>query len=95
MLTKTKIALAAAMLVGATSLAAAQGFDPNLQNRYPGYQAQTAAPNGAVTQRRTLQTAPVGLYQGRRNSQAGYGQPSEVDVDRNDRASSPYAGGGF
>jgi len=96
MLTKTKIAFAAAMLVGATSLAAAQGFDPNLQNRYPGYQAPTAtAPNGATAQRRTFQSAPVGLYQGRRNSQAGYGQPSEVDVDRNDRASSPYAGGGF
>ena len=33
--TKTKLALAAALFVGTTSLAAAQGYDPNLANRYP------------------------------------------------------------
>ena len=53
MLTRTKIALAAALIVGSASVAMADGeFDPNLGNRYPGY-------NGpAVT---TFQSAPVSL----------------------------------
>ncbi|HKS64867.1 MAG TPA: hypothetical protein VJT13_24420 [Xanthobacteraceae bacterium] len=53
MFTRTKIALAAALIVGSASVAMADGeFDPNLGNRYPGY-------NGpAVT---TFQSAPVSL----------------------------------
>ena len=35
MFTKSKIALAATLVLGSTSLALAQGFDPNLANRYP------------------------------------------------------------
>ena len=38
MLTKTKIALAAALVIGSASVALADGeFDPNLGNRYPTY----------------------------------------------------------
>ena len=38
MLTKTKIALAAALFVGTASVAMADGeFDPNLGNRYPAW----------------------------------------------------------
>ena len=102
MLTKTKIALAALLFAGTTSIAAAQGFDPNMANRYPGYAGPTlVAPHTAASQHRTLQSAPVGLYQGRNvglsNSPIGSygGQQSEFDVDRSDKASSPYAGGGF
>ena len=139
MFTKTKTALAATLVLGSTSLALAQGFDPNLANRYPhladphmhGYVdgANTPiqmdrAPNapsqsapvrlrqhrdvaGAHTPARTdhvpnaaLQSAPVQLRQGRnvgptRDPGNYTGQESEFDVDRNDRASSPYAGGGF
>lgn len=104
--TKTKIALAAAMLVGATSLAAAQGFDPNLANRYPAYANPVAAAPQAhvsVHQNRTLQSAPVGLYNGRANYEnrgvalrnAPVRGQDWFAVDENDRASSPYAGGGF
>ena len=53
MLTKTKIALATALFAATSSVAMAQGFDPNMANRYPSY----AAPQsygyvaGAVTVR--------------------------------------------
>jgi hypothetical protein len=58
MLTKTKIALAAALFVGTASVAMADGeFDPNLANRYPAYNGPAA--HG------TFQSAPVALYQGR------------------------------
>lgn len=109
MLTKTKIALAAALFAATSSAALAQGFDPNLSNRYPhlanpqthGYVAgantpmqMDQAPNAA------FQSAPVRLQQGRdaalTNDPGNFtGTESEIDVDRNDRASSPYAGGGF
>jgi hypothetical protein len=57
MLTKTKIALAAALLAGTASVAMADGeFDPNLSNRYPGFAG--AAVGG------TFQSAPVALRNG-------------------------------
>ena len=36
-MTKTKIALAIALVAGSASVASAQGFDPNPANRYPSY----------------------------------------------------------
>ena len=79
MLTKTKIALAIALVAGSASVASAQGFDPNPANRYPSYSAPggMAQPyNGTgvtsrsvasqnVAPRGALQSAPVSLYQGR------------------------------
>lgn len=60
MLTKTKIALAAALVFGSASVALADGeFDPNLGNRYPAYTAPIAAQS-------TFQSAPVALH---RNAQ--------------------------
>jgi len=57
MLTKTKIALAAALVAGTASVAFAQDADPNLLNRYPAY-------NGTVqAQTPNFQSAPVGLAQ--------------------------------
>jgi hypothetical protein len=54
MFSKTKIALAAALIAGSASVAFADGeFDPNLANRYPAY-------NGPVATG-TFQSAPVGL----------------------------------
>ena len=99
MLTKTKIALAVALFAATSSAALAQGFDPNLANRYPAY----ANPNASVqttAARGTLQSAPVRLNQSRNvgltnQSVIDSGQTSEFNVDRNDHASSPYAGGGF
>ena len=98
--TKTKLTLAAALFVGTTSLAAAQGFDPNLANRYPALaDPVAAAPHVSAHQNRTLRSAPVGLYQGRnvqQNNQRGFGASQDpIAVDAHDRASSPYAGGGF
>ena len=68
-MTKTKIALAAALFAASSSAAFAQGFDPDLSNRYPGY----AAPNtygysssgklGGLESApsATIQSAPVSL----------------------------------
>jgi len=92
-MTKIRIALVAALLAGSASAALAQDFDPNLANRYPAY----AGAGGG----QTFQSAPVQLRQGRNvgvtNEQpsSSYWGPSEIDVDRADRASSPYAGGGY
>jgi hypothetical protein len=98
--TKTKLALAAAIVVGTTSFAAAQGYDPNLANRYPALAYPVAsAPHASVHQDRTLRSAPVGLYQGRNvrlNNQRSFGASQDpISVDAHDHASSPYAGGGF
>jgi len=123
MLTKTKIALAATLFAATSSVAMAQGFDPNMANRYPqlanpeahGYvaganapvQMHQQAPNQSAAVRlhqapnATIQSAPVRLHRGRNagvtNEQpsSSYWGPSEIDVDRADRASSPYAGGGY
>jgi hypothetical protein len=58
MLTKTKIALAAALFAGSASIAVAQEADPNLLNRYPQY-------NGIVAQapQAKFNSAPVALRQ--------------------------------
>jgi hypothetical protein len=122
MFTKSKAAVAAMLFVGSTSLALAQGYDPNLANRYPnlaspqtyGYVDGGNAPTRMdKAPKATHQSAPVRLRQGRNatfqsapvqlrqggtgltNDRGNYsGWESEFDVDRNDRASSPYAGGG-
>ena len=114
MSTKTKIALAAAVFAASSSAALAQGYDPNLANRYPGlaapgaygYVANANAParlNGAAT----FQSAPARLHQGRdvglisrdvalpRGEARSYGGQEWFTAERSDRASSPYAGGGF
>jgi hypothetical protein len=110
MLTKTKIALAATLFAATSSVAMAQGFDPNMANRYPhlanpeahGYVEGANAPvRMHQAPNATFQSAPVRLQQGRNagvtNEQpsSSYWGPTEVDVDRADRASSPYAGGGY
>jgi hypothetical protein len=133
MLTKTKIALVAALVAGSATVASAQGFDPNPANRYPmyanpggqampylGYAAapQATAPQGVVSRnvsaqrtsrgivshnvsaQRGLRSAPVALRQGNAARSVGespvyFGsqQQDGFQVDINDRASSPYAGG--
>ena len=91
MFTKTKIAVASALVALTGSVALAQDFDPNLANRYPAY-ANPVGPQGA------MRTAPVKLLQSRN---AGLtivqtaAEASGFEIDHSDRASSPYAGGGF
>ena len=68
-MTKTKIALAAALFAATSSAAFAQGFDPNMANRYPGYAqpntygyssgGRLGMMNSAPAD--TLQSAPVSL----------------------------------
>ena len=94
MLTKTKIALAAVLFAGTASIASAQEFDPNLANRYPAYADPiAAAPRG------TFRSAPVRMLHGRNaalqngRARSVVEQPSPFEIDRSDRASSPYAGG--
>jgi hypothetical protein len=99
MLTKTKIALAATLFAATSSVAMAQGFDPNMANRYPSYAAPITSAPQATAPRGTLRTAPVRLHEGRdvglSIGQSGNLGPTEIDLDRTDRASSPYAGGGY
>lgn len=89
MLTKTKIALIAALVLGTAGAAMAEdGFDPNLANRYPAY----ATPAAAAPQ--AFRSAPVGLYQGRNVALPSRG--TAIDGQSTfDRASNPSAGGGF
>ncbi len=76
-----------------------------MANRYPAYaepvaSAQHAAVHPTTNRSRSLQSAPVSLYQGR-NVALSNGQTSNRSardwyaVESSDRASSPYAGGGF
>lgn len=75
-MTKTKIALAAVLFAATSSAALAQGFDPNMANRYPnmaspntyGYVGgslgkMAQAPAHASSHRAPLNTAPVRLQQ--------------------------------
>ena len=120
-MTKTKIALAAALFAATSSAALAQGYDPNLANRYPelvqpntyGYSGTGALGNMNSAPANTLQSAPVSLQRhGNVRLQSApvlqqrdvalptagggayYEGDREFNVDRFDRASSPYAGGG-
>ena len=78
-----------------------RAYDPNLANRYPHLADPIAPAQQATAPRGNLQSAPVRLRQGRNagvtNEQpsSSYWGPTEIDVDRADRASSPYAGGGY
>ena len=93
MLTKTKIALAAMIVAATSSVAFAEGFDPDLANRYPGYANPIAAHGTFQSAPVRLQGRNVALPTGRIGSPAPQSDPFEID--RSDRASSPYAGGGF
>ena len=73
MSTKTKIALAAALVAATSSLALAAQSGPNRANRHP------------PAARGTLHSAPVALPTG--------GRADPIEIDRNDSASSPFAGG--
>ena len=71
-MTKTKIALAIAMIAGSASVASAQGFDPNPANRYPSYTAPggmaqhyigTSVPGSASRSIASQNVAPRGALQ--------------------------------
>ena len=80
MLTKTKIALAALLVAGSASLAAAQEADPNLLNRYPSYNGVNGAGDSVVViAPRSFQAAPQGTFRS---------APVGLNTDRT------YVGGG-
>jgi hypothetical protein len=89
---KLKIAIISLMMLGTASAAMAEGYDPNLANRYPAYADPVAAAPHAM-----FHSASV-RFEGRNAALTdGYnhnygGQPSIIEVG--DHASSPYAGGG-
>jgi hypothetical protein len=88
MLTKTKVALATALVALTSSVALAQGFDPNLQSTPVQLRTRDAAlPTRSAPAQ--MRTRDVALPTNPSNDQSSW-----FDVDRNDRASSPYAGGG-
>ncbi len=93
----TRIALSLALLVSSTSLALAQGFDPNLGNRIPllnepGVYGYRAGGVGGTTwllpdaPSATMQSAPVGLYGG------GYGGLRTAPVGLNQGSYDGYDG---
>ena len=109
-MTKTKIALAAALFATTSSAAFASFYDPNLANRYPGYAEPNAygySASGKLSDLQassavTLHSAPVGLQKHgnvllqQRDVALPNGAVDSNDwfeVERSDRASSPYAGG--
>src|SRR4029077_581111 len=55
MLTKTKIALATALFAATSTAVLAQGFDPNLANRYPAYASPVAQAAQVVRPQASLQ----------------------------------------
>jgi hypothetical protein len=62
MLTKTKIVLITALVVGSASVALADGeFDPNLGNRYPAYNGPVATQRAAAQTQRGFVQAPARL----------------------------------
>ena len=86
MLTKTKIALAAVLLAGTASIAAAQEFDGNVANRYPTY-------NGpAVQGPQGFQSAPVSLGNGYANQ--GFVNAGRPQVHTFHYDSAPVISGG-
>ena len=90
MLTKTKIALAAALVLGSASAALADGeFDPNLANRYPAYNEPIAGPGAFQSapvalhrNHRVLRSAPVRLY----DEGATFGEPASHGAGHMPRA---------
>ncbi len=94
MLTKTKLALAIALVAGTASVALAQDADPNLLNRYPAYNGAHGVGDAAEIQiaPRSFQSAPVGLHEGNVGlTQSTTGRP-QVETFRYD--SSPLISGG-
>lgn len=92
MLTKTKLALAALLVAATSSVALANEFDPDLANRYPAYANPVASHGTFQSAPARLQDRNVSLPTGRTGVPARQSDPFEID--RSDRASSPYAGGG-
>lgn len=73
MLIKTRIALAAALFAATGSVALAQGFDPNMANRYPSY-AEPIMPAPQAAHPGAVQSAPVRLHQGRNAAVIDHGR---------------------
>src|SRR5213075_1288267 len=89
MLTKTKVALATALVALTSSVAFAQDFDPNLANRYPAYADSIGSPSMIRSTPVQLRTRDAALPSGQSNAPSSW-----FEIERGDRASSPYAGGG-
>jgi hypothetical protein len=62
-MTKTKITVAAVLFASTSSAALAQGFDPNMANRYPGYAQPNAYGYSATGRLGTMNSAPAGVLQ--------------------------------
>ena len=108
-MTKTKIALAAVLFAATSSAALAQGYyDPNLANRYPGYAEPNTygyLPSGKLGDLHSsqvglqkhsnvhLEAAPVLQQRDVALSTGAVDSNDWFEVERSDRASSPYAGG--
>src|SRR5882724_4647839 len=101
MLTKTKIVLITALLLGSASVAMADGeFDPNLGNRYPAYNGPTATQRPAALAQRGFVQAPARLGGGSAPFTAGAqnsGYHANADLRYGPQPDYPQspAGGGY
>jgi len=127
-MTKTKIALAAVLFAATSSAAFAQGFDPDLSNRYQGYAQPGVYGYSSAGKLGSLQSATGGNIQSAQvrlqkhgktflqsapfrlqlsapvleqrdvslpgTSEGYYDGDRQLNADRFDHASSPFAGGG-
>jgi len=95
MLTKTTFALAAALIAGTASLAVAQGADPNLLNRYPGYNGANGVGDSPVlVAPAPNHSAPVGLEQRREPNRAPVATDDRPQVRTFRYDSAPLSSGG-
>ena len=92
MLTNMNIALAAALVVATSSAALAQSSKPNLANRYAGYGDWTGTPMeyDRSPARAPFRTRDVSLPTRKTGGQDSF---DWFEINRSDRASSPYGGG--
>ena len=87
MLTKTKIVLITALLLGSASVAMADGeFDPNLGNRYPAYNGASATQSAAAPTQRGFVQAPVSLGGGTMTRTQTFSAGEQSIMDRASRS---------
>jgi hypothetical protein len=91
MLTKMNIALAAALVVATNSAALAQSSKPNPANRHSGYGDWAGTPMEYQTTPQQLRGRNASLPT---RKTGGQGWFDWFELNRSDRASSPYGAGG-
>jgi hypothetical protein len=91
MLTKTKIALVAALVAGSATAASAQGFDPNPTSRYPAYVEPGGMAKPFIGTSQPAAASQVTDYQGARSQRTLRSAPVGLRQGRNAAPTYQYA----